>query len=507
MVKKRFNNSICKSRMTFAQCQLAIIKENIETNKNEQAIEKYTDEIKEIIQILEDFLRRKKLICYGGTAINNILPKEAQFYKDSTDIPDYDFYTTEPMEDAIELANIYHSLGFDNVEAKSGVHFGTFKVSVQFIQIADLTLLTKDLFDALGKESIEISGIKYASPLFLRMNCYLELSRPMGDITRWEKVASRLKLVEEYYPIKMEKCKNIHYLQQPTHIKDKQILEYIFENVGETMVRQGAVFFGGLVAYLMNGEYQDNDKRQNIMYRPDFDVLTDDIDKLATMIKSNLENGQFGNAEIKNKIKKVEVVFQKSKTEILPDHNMIVVNGEVVARIFKTIACHNYNEYHIGGNKINVATIDTILYFFLAFYFLEDSKDARIRILCLCAYLLKLEHKDKLSNEGLFKRYGIKCLGKQDTLIDILVSKQENYERLKKKMGSYEFKMRFLKYNPSKKENEKKEKKEKKEKTLTQEIKQETQTQKKTKQKKKTQQKKTKNAKKKKTKIEDGFKW
>jgi hypothetical protein len=118
--------------------------------------------------------------------------------------------------------------------------------------------------------------------------------------------------------------------------------------------------------------------------------------------------------------------------------------------------------------------------------------------------LFKLEHKDKLSNEGLFKRYGIKCLGKQDNLIDILISKQENYERLKKKMGSYEFKMRFLKYNPSKKENEKKGKKEK---TLTQEIKQETQTQKKTKQKKKTQQKKTKNAKKKKTKIEDGFKW
>jgi hypothetical protein len=225
------------------------------------------------------------------------------------------------------------------------------------------------------------------------------------------------------------------------------------------------------------------------------------------MIKSNLENGQFGNAEIKNKLKKVEVVFQKSKTEILPDHNMIIVDGEVVARIFKTIACHNYNEYHIGGNKINVATIDTILYFFLAFYFLEDSQDARIRILCLCAYLLKLEHKDKLSNEGLFKRYGIKCLGKQDNLIDFLISKQENYERLKKKMGSYEFKMRFLKYNPSKKENEKKGKKEKKEKTMTQEIKQETQTQKKTKQKNKTQQKKTKNAKKKKTKIEDGFKW
>ena len=33
------------------------------------------------INIVEDFLKRKRLICYGGTAINNILPKKDQFYK------------------------------------------------------------------------------------------------------------------------------------------------------------------------------------------------------------------------------------------------------------------------------------------------------------------------------------------------------------------------------------------------------------------------------------------
>ena len=36
--------------------------------------------ITDIINIVENFLRKKKLICYGGTAINNILPKEDQFY-------------------------------------------------------------------------------------------------------------------------------------------------------------------------------------------------------------------------------------------------------------------------------------------------------------------------------------------------------------------------------------------------------------------------------------------
>lgn len=53
-----------------------------------------TPEVKEIISIVEHFLRDKKLVCYGGTAINNILPEEDQFYDKSIEIPDYDFFRT-----------------------------------------------------------------------------------------------------------------------------------------------------------------------------------------------------------------------------------------------------------------------------------------------------------------------------------------------------------------------------------------------------------------------------
>ena len=38
------------------------------------------------------------------------------------------------MEDAIELADIYYKEGFTEVEAKAGMHFGTYKVYVNFIQ-------------------------------------------------------------------------------------------------------------------------------------------------------------------------------------------------------------------------------------------------------------------------------------------------------------------------------------------------------------------------------------
>lgn len=76
-------------------------------------------EIENIINIVEAFLRKEKLICYGGTAINNILPSEDQFYDKSIEIPDYDFFSNDALNDAKKLADIYTEKGFDEVEAKS----------------------------------------------------------------------------------------------------------------------------------------------------------------------------------------------------------------------------------------------------------------------------------------------------------------------------------------------------------------------------------------------------
>ena len=109
------------------------------------------------------------------------------------------------MNDAKELADLYFKAGFPEVEAKSGVHHGTYKVFVNFIPIADITLLHVDLYKSIKRESISVGGILYAPPNFLRMSMYLELSRPAGDISRWEKILKRLTLLNKNYPLKCEK--------------------------------------------------------------------------------------------------------------------------------------------------------------------------------------------------------------------------------------------------------------------------------------------------------------
>jgi len=209
----KFNTELCDNEMTFQECELAILRHAVDESEKIQGQKiANSDEIKKIIKILENFLIEKKVICYGGTAINNILPKFAQFYNKDIEVPDYDFFSPNALEDAKELADIYYKEGYEEVEAKSGVHFGTYKVYVNFIPIADITYLYPPLFEAIKKEAITVAGIKYAPPNFLRMSMYLELSRPAGDVSRWEKVLKRLTLLNKYHPFSDKlKCNTVEF--------------------------------------------------------------------------------------------------------------------------------------------------------------------------------------------------------------------------------------------------------------------------------------------------------
>ena len=189
-MSKEIKNT-CKN-LTFQDCELTILR--MAVDKAEEKIGKKivnSDDVKKIISIVENFIKKKNLICYGGTAINNILPIEDQFYNKDVEVPDYDFFTPSALEDAKELADIYYEHGYTEVEAKAGQHHGTYKVFVNYMPVADLTQFPKEVYNALKKDAIRVNGILYAPPNFLRMSMYLELSRPAGDVSRWEKVLKR----------------------------------------------------------------------------------------------------------------------------------------------------------------------------------------------------------------------------------------------------------------------------------------------------------------------------
>ena len=123
--------SLCNRSMSFNECELAILRSSVDkAEKSKNKTNANSPEIKNIISIVEKFIKKKGLMCYGGTAINNILPKQDQFYDKEVEIPDYDFFSCNALADAKELTDEYVDAGFVETEAKSGVHYGTFKVFV-----------------------------------------------------------------------------------------------------------------------------------------------------------------------------------------------------------------------------------------------------------------------------------------------------------------------------------------------------------------------------------------
>jgi hypothetical protein len=431
------NKNNCKD-LSFADCELAILRMAVD-----QAEEKMgkrvvnSEDVQKIIDIVEEFIKRKKEICYGGTAINNILPEEDRFYNKDVEIPDYDFFSQNALEDAKELADIYYKKGFIDVEAKSGQHHGTYKVFVNYMAVADITHIPKEIFNALKEDSISIGGILYAPPNFLRMSMYLELSRPAGDISRWEKVLKRLTLLNKNYPITDIDCNNVDFQRE---MDNRENEDKIFETVKNTLINQGVVFFGGF-ANTLYSQYMPANLQKKMEKVADFDVLSNNPENTAEVIKERLDD---------NGIKNVKIIKQPAVGEIVPEHYEVKVGKDSILFIYKPIGCHSYNVLMMGGKKVKVSTIDTMLSFYLAFLYANKPYYNQFidRILCMSKFLFDVQQKNRLSQNGLLKRFSITCYGHQESVEEMKAEKAAKYKELKKTNDKKQFEEWFLSYKP-----------------------------------------------------------
>jgi hypothetical protein len=440
----------CKNA-TFEECELAILRmavDNAQEKMQKRTVQ--NKDVSDIISVVEQFIRNKKLICYGGTAINNILPVEDQFYNKNVEIPDYDFFSTNALSDAKELADIYYSKGYTDVEAKAGQHYGTYKVFVNYIPVADITSLAMEIYKPLKVDSISVDGIFYASPNFLRMAMYLELSRPAGDTSRWEKVLKRLSLLNKNYPL-VAKCDNVQFQRKMSNGEKET---EIYESIKTSLINQNVVFFGGHAISLYS-QYMPNNLKKKLSNYADFDVLSNNPSQTSTIVMERLKDIGIKNANVKK---------HNSVGEIVPEHYEIKIGKDSICFVYKTIGCHSYNITENQGQKIKVATIDTMLSFYLAFLYTNRPYYNQFidRILCMSQYLFEVQQKNRLQQKGLLQRFSITCKGHQHSVTEIRGAKSEKYKELKSnKNKAKEFEEWFLNYKPDENKNKSKNKQKK----------------------------------------------
>lgn len=371
-------------------------------------------DIKKAIEVVERFLRKKKRVCYGGQAINALLPREKKFYNPMFDIPDYDFFSPTPESDVDELIDMLAKEGFLEINKKVGVHEGTMKVYVNFIPVADCSQLHPRIFKIIQSRAEIRDGIYYCDPDFLRLMMYLELSRPRGEVDRWKKVYERLLLLNTSYPV--GKCRD--KIRVPRNISDTDrttLIEYciqhkrvlvgpecidIFELNKPKIGIETILEIGGPVLLLTNAMETDAQDLKDIL------------------------GG------------KVQIQKHRAETDQLYDYTLIKRDGDILCILFQETSCHSYTGIQLyTGNTIRIGTPDTLLHLYYTLeLFGKGEKEVFITSLeCSIQKIYEIGMRARIKPTAVVPAFGLQCSGKQKGIGTLLKEKAERVQKEKAK--------------------------------------------------------------------------
>lgn len=375
------------------------------------------------LEIVRNFIEKKKRVCYGGTAINALLPKSLKFYDPDKDLPDYDFFTPNPDKDIDDIVKDLKKEGFTDVLERVGMHDGTYKILVNYVPIADMTRLDPGLYNKIYERSIKKEGIHYADVDLLRMLMYLELSRPRGEVTRWEKVFERLTLLNAAFPFKTCDATTEELVERKVVplILRKQLLDYVIENKRVIIGADVISMYDWLITKTRAKapSIQWFLKRNGMMVFLSPEPVQDAI-KLREIFASS----------------DISLETLRGVQELVPERVVLKYKGVAFLMVVKEIACHGYNTLVMKDDKkLLVGSLETMITFYFALtFFTEDGRILNFLMFCLTQKLLEMsEILHEKGGKGPIPAFSIECSGYQKGYATLLKEKIERIAKEKKK--------------------------------------------------------------------------
>ena len=354
-------------------------------------------EIRFALDIVEQFLRRKGRVCYGGTAMNAQLPKSLQFYSPETDLPDYDFFTPEIEKDTEELVNELKKSGFEDVANRVGMHEGTKKILVNYVAVADISEMDAGIYRIIEKRAVVLRGIRYTDPDILRMMMYLELSRPKGEVSRWNKVYDRLTLINSAFP--MKRCeKEVR--------KPRQIPFETRDTIHAFCIENQRILAGARLEKLY---YTSLKKKKPVLWetREGGAVVFYSPDPKKDALELRQKLGFRG----------VDVRYFAAQGDIIPARLVLRLNGVAVALLIQETACHSYNTLKdAAGRVVHIASLSTLvcLYLSLAIFTKDEDDIFGFSLLCATQRFIDVNNMyQKTKAVRQFPPFSLECRGYQ----------------------------------------------------------------------------------------------
>jgi hypothetical protein len=359
------------------------------------------------LSVVNTFIKQKKRICYGGTAMNMILPEKKRFYDPNTDLPDYDFYTPDIEADVEELVKVLKAEGYEDVYHKVGIHAGTKKILVNFVAVADITEITPELFAIMYRRSIKQDGVHYTDPDILRMMMYLELSRPRGMVDRWKKVFERLQLINQEFPIKAGCSGGGQWYESliPTEMR-KTILDYC--------IRQQRILCNGPLAAIYSKGIRHGSAQYEIRQGGPLLFTSPEPKDDAAAVKTLLADDR------------IVLYKHPERGELVPLRIELRMGDKPICMFIEETACHSLNRIPLAdGRKINIASLEFLITLYLSIdIFTNHSRDyLGEKILCQVKKFIELSQENYKATGSQFPPFSMDCQGHQIGFASLLRAK------------------------------------------------------------------------------------
>lgn len=378
------------------------IKQQAEDRKNE-ILEPTGAEKRAVYSAINDFIKSKGRIIYGGTALNKCIklknPKDGIY--DEKEFPDVEFYTPTPLQDLVELVDYLDKKKFKHVSGREAQHQETYKISVNYMDYCDISYVPTLIYN--NMPYIIIDGIKYIHPQFALIDMYRQMTDPLTSYWRLDKMLKRVPKLLKYYPMEL-KTKKTNKLLVPKYPE-------LLNNVVKKITNSNSLLFTGIYA----SNFYIN-QTLDVKNTPYIDVIStnyrDDCIELLRIVTS--------------------LVSDKTKIDVVESYPFFQFYGQKVSIIYdKTpiVNIYHYNHrclpYQIvkfnKTGKIRIGTFQHTVMMLNMFRFrakveknFEMYKNYEaLMYQCFKArneYLKK--HKKTIFDDTIYREFILECMGK-----------------------------------------------------------------------------------------------
>lgn len=390
-------------------------------------LEPTIEEMRDVYNIILDFVKSLKRKLYGGYALNMLVkdknPKDA-FYKPDK-FPDIDFYSPEPIVDLIKLCNIIHKKGYKYVTGREAMHQETYSISVNYMLYCDISYVPRNIYNKMPFK--EINGFTLIHPNFMMIDYLRMMTDPLISYWRFEsdmKSFRRFVLLQKHYPLPIN--------NNPINISgNTPLLDDAMNNILKFLLNRDTLVVVGFYAYnylLSESKLLESKKQNNFNildipyfefistnYREDCLNLLEILKNIITINKDSISYSEFY-PFFQFTDHNTEIYLGDDLIAVIYNHNKKCIPYQIV----KALKFSNGKIEKINNKTIRIGTFHmTLLYALISIMRArtDNNNDMKNLYYTFSSHLIEMRNnyltttKKTFLDDSVFKEFVVNCMG------------------------------------------------------------------------------------------------